>query len=194
MLQLKYCSQCGGGKSSGEFYNDRHSSDGKCSACKDCMAERNNARYMQYSESDVKQCHTCQAIKQLREFSKGPTKYGRASNCKMCDAARKKADHDANPHKRQSAVLKKKFGMTLDDYHWMLEGQLGQCGNPGCQNIPDPDRRRFPVDHDRNCCPGEHSCGKCIRGVLCPGCNTALGLLGEDPKRLQGLIDYHDGG
>jgi len=33
------------------------------------------------------------------------------------------------------------------------------------------------VDHDHSCCPGEHSCGKCIRGFLCRTCNFAEGLL-----------------
>jgi hypothetical protein len=31
------------------------------------------------------------------------------------------------------------------------------------------------IDHDHTCCPGERSCGKCIRGVLCMQCNTNIG-------------------
>lgn len=38
------------------------------------------------------------------------------------------------------------------------------------------------VDHDHSCCLGS-SCGKCVRGLLCVGCNTLAGYL-ETKKHL----------
>jgi hypothetical protein len=47
------------------------------------------------------------------------------------------------------------------------------------------------VDHDHRCCPGRRrSCGKCIRGLLCSGCNTGLGQLGDTYATLKRAGEY----
>ena len=46
------------------------------------------------------------------------------------------------------------------------------------------------VDHDHNCCPENKSCDKCVRGILCHKCNTALGLLDDDMERIMSLASY----
>ena len=46
------------------------------------------------------------------------------------------------------------------------------------------------VDHDHRCCPGAHSCGSCLRGLLCPSCNSAAGMLRDDPSLALKLADY----
>lgn len=37
--------------------------------------------------------------------------------------------------------------------------------------------------------PGRY-CPRCFRGMLCLQCNTALGLLGDDPARMRAAADY----
>lgn len=66
------------------------------------------------------------------------------------------------------------------------------CGNLGCDEV-----KTLHMDHDHACCPAgkfetRHrvSCGKCVRGWLCKGCNNSLGFLQENPRRIQGLLDY----
>lgn len=46
------------------------------------------------------------------------------------------------------------------------------------------------VDHDHACCPGDRSCGRCVRGLICQRCNAALGMLHDDLAAAQGLAEY----
>lgn len=48
------------------------------------------------------------------------------------------------------------------------------------------------IDHDHSCCPYNQrkSCGKCNRGVLCHGCNIALGMVRDSPERLRLLANF----
>jgi len=53
------------------------------------------------------------------------------------------------------------------------------------------------VDHDHQCCPPTKpatSCGKCVRGTLCRGCNLILGYAKDNPTLLRALADYLDKG
>jgi hypothetical protein len=63
----------------------------------------------------------------------------------------------------------------------MLAEQNGGCAI--CGGKPDGTRRtKLCVDH----C---HDTGT-VRSLLCHNCNCALGLLGEDPIRIQTMLDY----
>jgi hypothetical protein len=46
------------------------------------------------------------------------------------------------------------------------------------------------IDHDHSCCPKTHSCGKCVRGILCSNCNTAIGLIKEDVEVAKNIEKY----
>lgn len=47
----------------------------------------------------------------------------------------------------------------------------------------------FAIDHDHRCCPGERSCGQCVRGIVCRACNNAMPHTLDTP-RSQGITDY----
>ena len=46
------------------------------------------------------------------------------------------------------------------------------------------------VDHDHGCCPGERSCGKCVRGLVCRDCNAMLGLARDNADSLRRAASY----
>ncbi len=82
--------------------------------------------------------------------------------------------------------LRRLYGMSLDDYEARLREQGGRCaicGGTDPQQKAGPNGASdFVVDHD-------HSTGA-VRGLLCGGCNTGLGLFRDDPVRLEAALRY----
>jgi hypothetical protein len=49
------------------------------------------------------------------------------------------------------------------------------------------------VDHDHDCCPTDaHSCGRCVRGLICRYCNLAAGSLMDSADSARALAKYLD--
>lgn len=122
----------------------------------------------------------------LESFSRNKnTPDGLMRQCKACNLARVKAWQKANPEKVKYTreKLLRRHGLTIEDWQRMQDEYGGKCFS--CQ-----DSEGTVIDHDHKCCPGTYSCGKCVRGLLCSNCNTALGLLKEDEKRLLKLLEY----
>ena len=76
----------------------------------------------------------------------------------------------------------------------MLAAQGGVCqisGQPET-SVSSTTGKVYPlaVDHDRSCCPGYKSCGKCLRGLIRRNLNVALGMFGDDPELLRAAADY----
>jgi hypothetical protein len=72
----------------------------------------------------------------------------------------------------------RRYGMGRGWYVETLAKQNGHCALCPAKINPGKRTGRFCVDHDHACCPGRiGSCGKCVRGLLCHGCNVKLGHL-----------------
>lgn len=81
-----------------------------------------------------------------------------------------------------------KFGVPAGWYEQQLERQEFKCAI--CPRTEPGGHGRFHVDHDHACCPGRKSCGKCVRGLLCHGCNVGLGCLQDSSDILCAAISY----
>ncbi|MEV7607254.1 endonuclease VII domain-containing protein [Paenarthrobacter sp. NPDC089322] len=81
-----------------------------------------------------------------------------------------------------------RYGIDIDEYDEMLEAQGGGCAI--CTAPLGAGGVRLAVDHDHSCCPGEYSCGNCVRGILCANCNRGLGLFKDDMNLFRMAIAY----
>lgn len=79
----------------------------------------------------------------------------------------------------RASTLKRRFGMTPEDYDQMLLHQGGVCAICRGKN---PDGRRLSIDH----C---HKTNK-VRALLCMHCNLLLGHADDDIDLLQKCISY----
>lgn len=95
-----------------------------------------------------------------------------------------------DPDIQLRSALWSKYRLSLEGYKKLLHEQGGTCAICKSPSPADIRASRFHVDHDHACCPGDKSCGKCVRGLLCRGCNTALGNFGDDPDRLIAAAAY----
>ena len=77
------------------------------------------------------------------------------------------------------AELKRLYGISREQYLDMMLAQGGVC--VVCQEACARGGE-LSVDHN-------HETGE-VRALLCRACNSALGLLREDPERMIAMIDY----
>lgn len=146
--------------------------------------------YQQFTDT-TKVCFTCKAEKPLDQFSPARrNRSGRASSCRRCQNVRVKkwvehrtAEQKAKDSARRTRRTMAAYNLTAADYDALLAAQGGGC-ICGKTTSGHTQNRRFHVDHD-------HRTGN-VRGVLCHGCNTAIGLAGEDADRLRLLASYLD--
>lgn len=85
-----------------------------------------------------------------------------------------------NPDKIKDYKLRKKYGITLEEYNKILNQQNSKCSI--CGTHQDDLTKNLVVDHD-------HCTGK-IRGLLCDKCNRGLGHFNDDIKLLRKAVNY----
>lgn len=122
------------------------------------------------------------------------------SHCKQCAREKSKAYYEANTERikqvnRERAArrrakhpdyerwlkIKKKYGITKDDYDALWEKQDGRCAICAV----DLATVKACVDH----C---HQSSE-VRGLLCNTCNQGLGYFADDPGRLLAAVAYLGG-
>lgn len=119
----------------------------------------------------MKMCGSCKTSKSSDNFwkDKSNPRDGLQNRCKRCQ--------------KYDRILRV-YNLTVEQYDNMQMKQDYSCA---ICHIPSESLR---VDHDHSCCPGEQSCGKCVRALLCHNCNCTLGYGKDNPELLRKAADY----
>lgn len=146
----------------------------KCSKSKDLeqFKKLHGSGYSGYCESCRGSARRSMRKIQTKEERTAKHKKWRTNNPK---AAQYRFDRNLRVH----------HNLTPEQFEEMARAQNGVCAI--CQEThPEASVfRRLLVDHN-------HETGE-IRGLLCHNCNTAIGLMKDDPARLQKAIEYLGG-
>jgi hypothetical protein len=82
-----------------------------------------------------------------------------------------------NPRAVKNNLLKRDYGITIEEYEEMVDAQEGRCAICGVEPT-----ETLQVDHD-------HGTGQ-VRQLLCSNCNGGLGKFADDPDRLMAAAMY----
>lgn len=89
-------------------------------------------------------------------------------------------NHEQWSKTQRKARLKRKFGLSTEEYNAVLQKQQNRCGICGVKQ--GDIKTTFSVDHD-------HSNGR-VRGLLCHECNMGLGKFKDSTKVLLAAVEY----
>lgn len=125
----------------------------------------------------TKICNHCTKEQVLSEFVADKRyKLGVIGTCRSCDRTKRAARRKLEAYriKANDRQHRSRYGLTSEQRDVLLRA-FRVCVACGIGV-------NLCVDHDHKT--------KEIRGVLCQRCNRAMGLLNDDPVKLQALVDY----
>lgn len=137
-------------------------------------------------------CPKCQLNKPLRDFHKCNNRKNKLQLwCKQCGLEVKRKQYKEGRAKdvkilARKDLLKRNYGLTLEEYHQLFINQKGKCAicnKPETQrSCPKGKIDSLRVDHD-------HKTSK-IRGLLCSKCNFGISQFNDDIKLMERAINY----
>ena len=176
----RVCSNCKIEKSLDDFHNHKRLKLGKAYTCKPCVVG-----YIKAYAATPRGRDVAKAAK--KKYEKSP--HGRKARLALQRLPKHKARASARSKVRRATVagryaefdllLRYNYGIDLEDWARMFNAQNGKCA--ACARRLAFDRTTH-VDH-------HHGTGK-IRGLLCQGCNIAIGGAKDDPHVLRRIAIY----
>ena len=152
------------------------------SKCQDCSCVLNSSNWTPSNQKYKRYiCGPCWVKRQKKYAQANPnfkleTKLRTKRRMEKWSDKRKKQEAD----KRYNNWLKRKYGITLDDYSTLLAKQKHKCAI--CRSANSRGKGGFHVDH---CHKTEN-----VRNLLCTSCNMMLGLAKDQTFILNRAIKY----
>src|SRR5438445_8912572 len=211
-MDEKKCSKCGVTKPLSEFHKMIAGAGGVRSDCKPCHLQHMRDKYVpRVHEPEQMICPQCgtgftrvrtsgqpqvycsrrctMAASEQRKLDRNAGSGPRLCACgaevttkvgtPVCPACRK--DQRPGARVRERARTLRAYGLTEADWDALIRRQQDRCAV--CRtDKPGGRGERWHIDHD-------HVTGQ-VRGLLCGKCNTAIGMLQDDPEVIQAAARY----
>lgn len=124
-------------------------------------------------------CKPCCRLVLDAHIAKNPQKFKERAKART---AKYREAHPETSYKSSLAThLRKKFGLTLEEFEALAQKQNNVCAICG-EFASSKSHPRLSVDHD-------HVTGL-IRGLLCLGCNAGLGAFKDSTSLLTKAVEY----
>ena len=177
----KHCTKCLQDKDLTDFQKCTSAPDGLQYRCRDCQAEGSKlsrAKRDHKEEQAVKQAwYKKNQEKVLAHYA--TKRDQRRETTRLWDEA-----HPEQKQRNNRISRLRRYGLTEDQYLDLKTKQDNRCAI--CGVVPDstngPTHDGFHIDH----C---HVSGR-VRGLLCGGCNTGIGMLKDSETILHSAIEY----
>lgn len=153
-------------KSETEFHVNRNKSSGRQTRCKACRrkiqgSKRFHPGWADQTGLDLTKERRCGKCRKVKPLTLFPAQRKRAKPHSSC----KECHH--------GVMAKRKYGVTLQELFEVSGSDRCEC----CKI-----KSAVCIDHN-------HKTGK-VRGALCMGCNTMIGYIEKNPKRIVAGIRY----
>jgi len=128
----------------------------------------------------IRECRGCgltaNTVEELETFVRDKmSKFGRKNLCNGCQKKLGKLNYD--PGKKRKEFISRQYNLTVEEYDMCMSSShcCEVCGS----------EKDLVYDHDH-----ELEGLEAFRGVLCRGCNGAIGILGDNIKGLNKAVTY----
>lgn len=184
---MKICRGCSKSKPLDEYYKHPTSKDGYRNYCKHCC----NKRLKESLDPVKRKAYIKNYYKNNANYIKEKSRKWREDNKdrvledgKKYSRMRKDKNPELERKRRREYSLKRKYGITLDQYEELLLRQNNSCAI--CDRDAGEFKTNLAVDHD-------HKTGR-IRGLLCTNCNYRMVAKHRDGELLRKIADYIEQG